>query len=1003
MNRWLLALPPALACLLSLAPSASEGSGADPALALRSGSSPIDFERDVRPLLARCVQCHGPSKAQAGLRLDSRAAAIAELSSGNRALVPGKPDESELLRRVSDAGSRRRMPPRGEMLKAGQVETLRAWIAAGADWPAHWAYRPLTKPTPPQPPARLREQARTPIDLFILDKLAALGLSPSPEADRRTLVRRLTLDLTGLPPTPEEMEAALADNSPEWYEKVVDRLLASPRHGERMARFWMDLVHFAETHGHDQDRPRDNAWPYRDYLIRSFNQDKPYVRFVTEQIAGDVLFPDDPWATVATGFLAAGPWDESSLRDIREDSIDRQIGRYLDRDDIVTTVAATFVSTTVHCARCHDHKFDPVTQDDYYALQAVFAATDKANRPYDADPQIAARRRQLLERTARLSKVQDPPDARLLEETAQAEVAAWERLVGQAAEPWHVLEPAEAKSAEGATLTRLPDGSLLSEGKRPEKDTYTIVAHTDLQSITGVRLEVLTDDRLPHKGPGRQDNGNFHLNEFVVTAAPRSEAAAAKPIAFAGAKADFEQQGWTIAQAIDGNAATAWGIYPQVGQPHRAVFRLKQPLHHDGGTTLTVKLQQTHGGGHLIGRLRLAVTASSRPDSDTLPAAIATALKVAASERTPRQRAELAAYVVGEKLKAELAALPARQLVFCGTSTFEPDRTFRPTGTPRPVHILKRGDIRSPAKLAQPGTLSCLSGLPGRFALENATDEGSRRAALARWLADPRNGLTWRSIANRMWQIHFGRGLVDTPNDFGLMGTAPTHRELLDWLAIALQEDGGSLKKLHRRIVSSTVYRQSCNHRSDHAAIDADNRYLWRMNRRRLAAEEIHDCLLSFSGKIDLTMGGPSVKQFHMSPGIHVTPNVDYVNFDADAPANYRRSVYRFLFRTLPDPFMETLDCPDGAQLAPARSASVTALQALAMRNDKFVVRQSEHIAARVSQSGAEKRVEALHQLVLGRSPTAREERAVAAYANKHGLANACRVLLNSNEFMFVD
>jgi len=996
MNRWLLLLPPALACLLLL-PADTAGEAAP-------GRKPIDFERDVQPLLARCVQCHGPSKAQAGLRLDSRAGAIAELSSGNRAIVPGDVDQSALLRRVSDAGSRHRMPPRGEMLKAAQVDVLRAWTAAGADWPAHWAYRPLTRPTPPQPPAKLRDQARTPIDLFVFDKLAALGLSPAPEADRRTLVRRVTLDLTGLLPTPEEMEAALADNSAQWYEKTVDRLLASPRHGERMARFWMDLVHFAETHGHDQDRPRDNAWPYRDYLIRAFNEDKPYGRFVEEQVAGDVLYPEDPWATVATGFLASGPWDESSLRDIREDSIDRQIGRYLDRDDVVTTVASTFVSTTVHCARCHDHKFDPVTQHDYYALQAVFAGTDKANRPYDADPQVAARRRQLLERQARLTKVQDPPDAALLEETVQAEVAAWEKTVAQSAEPWHVLEPAEAKSAEGATLTRLPDGSLLSEGKRPEKDTYTLIAHTEVQGITGIRLEVLTDDRLPHKGPGRQDNGNFHLNEFVVSAAPRGDASAAKPVAFAAARADFEQQGWTVAQAIDGNAATAWGIYPQVGQPHRAVFRLRQPLRHEGGTTLTVKLQQTHGGGHLIGRLRLAVTSAPRPDGDTLPAAIAAILKVAAGERTQRQRAELAAHVLGERLNADLAALPTQQLVFCGTSTFAPDRSFRPAATPRPVHILKRGDIRAPGKLAQPGTLNCLPGLLGRFTLENAADEGSRRAALARWLADPNNGLTWRSIANRMWQLHFGRGLVDTPSDFGLMGAAPTHRELLDWLAVTLQEDGGSLKKLHRRIVTSAVYRQTCTHRQDQAAIDADNRYLWRMNRRRLDAEEVHDCLLCFSGKIDLTMGGPSVKQFHLSPGIHVTPNVDYVSFDADAPANYRRSVYRFLFRTLPDPFMETLDCPDGAQLAPARSASVTALQALAMRNDKFVVRQSEHIAGRVAQqTGPEKQVEALYRLILGRAPTAREAQAVAAYAAKHGLANACRVLVNSNEFMFVD
>src|SRR5208283_1973283 len=416
--------------------------------------------------------------------------ATAELYPCNRAVVPGKPEESDLLKRVSDAHSPGRMPPRGQMLGTAQVEKLRAWIAAGAEWPDHWAYRTLTKPDLPQSPAQIRDGARTPIDSFILEKLAERGLSPSPAADKRTLLRRLSFDLIGLPPSPEELDLFLNDDSPDAYEKVVDRLLAGPHHGERMARFWMDVVHFAETHGHDQDRPRENAWPYRDYLIRAFNEDKPYSKFVQEQVAGDLLFPNDPWAIAATGFLAAGPWDESSLRDIREDSIDRQIGRNLDRDDVVTTVANTFISTTVHCARCHDHKFDPITQGDYYALQAVFAGIDKANRPYDSDPLVTARRRQLTEAKARLTKPQ-ASDPALLDPVLQAEIAAWEKGISQTDGQWQVLEPAELKSAEGATLTRLPDGSILSEGHRPETDTYTIVAHTDLPEITGLRLEVL--------------------------------------------------------------------------------------------------------------------------------------------------------------------------------------------------------------------------------------------------------------------------------------------------------------------------------------------------------------------------------------------------------------------------------------------------------------------------------------------------------------------------------
>jgi hypothetical protein len=1022
MKRWQFTSTLLLVCGSVALPPSRTAQTREPAAA--KSSSAIDFDRDIQPILMQCVQCHGPGKPKSGLRLDNRLDATGAAESGNRAIVPGHPEQSELLRRVSALDVAERMPLKGKPLSAAQIGKLRSWIADGAKWPAHWAYRPLKKRELPQPagwkPApQIAEWPRTPIDRFILGKLAEHGLDPAPPADKRTLLRRVYFDLTGLPPTPADLDAFVADTSADAYEKVVDRLLASPRYGERWARHWMDVVHYAETHGHDQDRPRDHAWPYRDYLIRALNDDKPYARFVQEQVAGDVLFPDDPAATVATGFLATGPWDESSLRDIREDSIDREIGRYLDRDDIVTTVMSTFVSTTAHCARCHDHKFDPIAQEEYYALQAVFAGVDKANRPYDADPQVAARRRELTERKAQLAKLDPAQEAALLDAGLQTELAAWEKTTAQAARLWQVLEPAECKSAEGATLTRLADGSVLSGGKRPEKDTYTIVAHTGVQGITGIRLEVLTDDNLPHKGPGRQDNGNLHLNEFVVTAASRGEAASrgrqpseARPIAVRSAKADFDQVGWTVNHAIDSNPATAWGIYPQVGKPHRAVFTLKEPIRDTGGTTLTFKLQQTHGGGHLIGRLRLSVTAAPQPgEADTLPSALAAILNVAPAARTARQRADLAAYYLNEKLDRELAALPAPRLVYCGTNTFAPDGSFAPAKAPRPIHVLKRGDVKKPGTLAQPGTLSCLSGLDSRFALASADDEGSRRAAMARWLADPRNGLTWRSIANRVWQYHFGRGLVDTPNDFGRMGSLPTHPELLDWLAVTLQDSGGSLKQLHRLIVTSAAYRQSSRHRADFAEIDADNRYLWRMNRQRLDAESIHDAVLQISGKLDSKMGGPSVKQFIQTPGVHVTPNLDYLKFNVDDPANYRRSVYRFVFRTLPDPFMESLDCPDGSQLTPVRSASVTALHALSMLNDKFIVRQAEHIAecgmrnaeCGVAVGGLEKQVTAIYRLILLRTPTPKELHAVSAFAAKHGLANACRVLLNSNEFVFVD
>ena len=962
----------------------------------------IDFVKDVRPILAMsCFSCHGEKKRKGDLRLDRKDSTV-----GSGAIVPAKSADSPLIQRVAGLDPVTKMPPKGPALSAAQVGILRAWIDQGAVWPddadakaaRHWAYQPLRDP--PIPSVKDRSWIRTPIDAFVLANLEAKGLSPSPPADHRTLLRRVTFDLLGLPPTPAEMEAFLADRSPDAYEKVVDRLLASPHYGERWARHWMDVVHFAETHGHDQDVPRDNAWPYRDYLIRSFNEDKSYGRFVEEQLAGDVLWPDDPQAIVATGFIAAGPWDESSLRDIREDSIDRKIGQYLDRDDMVTTTMSTFASSTVHCARCHNHKFDPISQKDYYRLQAVFAGVDRAERAYDADPQVASTRQALLRRKAEL----ESGKAALTAET-QAEVAHWEKTLAERHTAWTVLDPATVTCARGSTPSKQADHSVRFGGPRPEVDTYTIEAHNDLQRITGVRLEVLTDASLPHQGPGRQDNGNLHLTELHVRAAPRNKPEAGKSVVLQNPHADFNQDGWTIGLAIDGKPKTAWGIYPQVGKPHVAVFELAEPVGFDSGTTLTFVLEQNHGGGHLIGRLRLSVTTAARPlRLDPLPDAVARIVAVPAERRNESQQKELARHVFTEKIAAELVTLPTQQLVYAGTSDFKPHGSFKPAKGCRAVHILRRGDIKNAGEAVGPGALSCLPELEGHFRLEHPDEEGSRRVALAKWLSDPRNVLTWRSIVNRVWHYHFGRGIVATPNVFGRMGAAPTHPELLDWLALHFRDGGGSLKKLHRLIVTSAVYMQSSRHRPDCARVDGDNHYLWRMSRSRLDAESVRDAVLRVTDKLDPKMGGPSIKQFRQSPGIHRTPKVDYQAFDVDSPGSYRRSVYRFLFRTLPDPFMDTLDCPDASQFTPVRSSSVTALQALAMLNDRFMVRQSEHFAARVRQADPDlgKQIEMAYLLALGRPPKPEETTRLAAYAKKHGMANVCRLIFNSNEFMFV-
>lgn len=879
-----------------------------------------------------------------------------------------------------------------------------------------WAFQPLCRP--PLPQVKHDDWVRQPLDRFVLAKLEDHGLEPAHEAGRRTLLRRVYFDLVGLPPTPEEMRAFLADTSPDAYERVVDRLLASPRYGERWARHWMDAAHFAETHGNDQDRIRTNAWPYRDYLVASFNADKPYARFVQEQVAGDVLFPDDPQATVALGFVAAGPWDESSLRDIREDTVDRQIGRYLDRDDMVTTVMQTFTSTTVQCARCHDHKFDPIPQRDYYALQAVFAGVDRANRTYDADPVVHRRRQELLRNRKRLEHL----DRELLFSLeTQREVAGWESDLSARPVEWKIVLPGTFLSTGGATLTRQEDGSLLAGGTRPERDIYTITATSPLPAITAVRLEALTDASLPKNGPGRQDNGNFHLNEFQLLVF-EPEATQPREIALVNPSADFNQSGWTIEHALDRDEKTAWGIFPKVGEAHEAIFQLKEPLTVPGGTTLMFVLKQLHGEGHLIGRPRLAVT-DAPPPVRALPVEIDHILATRATQRSDEQRAALAAFVLERRIAREIAALPKPSLVYAVAGDFEPDGGLKPAGAPRPVHVLKRGEIGKPLDEATPGALSCVSGLPARFDLTNPQDEGSRRAALARWLAQPGNPLTWRSIVNRIWHHHFGHGLVGTPNDFGRMGAPPSHPELLDWLAVWFRDDAhGSLKQLHRVIVTSATYRQSSvtgetnnpvsrrtkGDRSPSetaATLDGDNQLLWRMNRTRLDAEQVRDAILQIAGCLDLRMGGPGDRQFDLQPGIHVTPKVDYAKFDPDSPAGRRRSVYRFLFRTLPDPFMDALDCPAGDQLTPVRNASVTVQQALAMWNNVFVTHYAERFAARIESLARtrEEQVALACELAFSRPPDSDELADFAAYARKHGMANFCRLILNSNEFMFVN
>ncbi|MES2707785.1 MAG: DUF1549 and DUF1553 domain-containing protein [Verrucomicrobiota bacterium] len=898
---------------------------------------------------------------------------------------------------------------------SGAVNLISAEAGSGESQP-WWSLKPLVRPAVPgtEEEAGAGRKNGNPIDAFILDRLAAEGMAPSPEAERRVLIRRLSYDLTGLPPSGEKLAAFVADEDPGAYEKLVDRMLASPRYGEHWARHWLDVAGYADTHGNDHDFIRPNAWPWRDWVIGAFNNDKPYARFVREQVAGDALFPGDPQATVALGFLAAGPWDHTLMVTVREDTVDHRMAQNLDRDAMVTAVMGTFQSLTVQCARCHNHKFDPVSQREYYALQAVFAGVDRADRPFDDDPALHAKRQRLRAEKHAL----EHPDEHFLTSLESAEisgkVAYWEAERARREKAWRPLEALGAVSTGGSSLTKQADASWFVSGVRPAKDSYVLTIRPPAGKLSALRLEALPDDRLPQRGPGRWDNGNCHLSEFQAFAGVSGAAESGKALVFSRASADHnESPASSAAQAIDGNEGTAWGVHPRYGEAHHAIFELKEPVVLAENTLLTVVLEFRAGApGHGLGRFRVSAT-DEAPSASTaaLPAALEGVLRVPTGERTPDQRRTLALAVLKAENQAALDTLPAPRMVYAVTRDFPPDGpNFNPPAQPRPIHLLARGELSRPGEPVGPAAPGCVPGLSTDLAIADPDDESARRAALALWLTDDRNVLTWRSIVNRVWHWHFGRGLCDTPNDFGKMGGVPSHPELLDWLAVWFRDEAkGSLKALHRLIVTSHTWRQSSLTRQG-AETDADNRLLWRGNRERLSAEEVRDTLLMLGGQLDPAMGGPAAVQFiakgdaTFNPGGN-PPFVDYANFDPDAPAARRRAVYRFLFRTVPDPLMDALDAPDGGSIAAVRGVSTTAVQAFALLNNSFVLRQCGHIAEKVTAAAdtPEAQTGAVFQLLLQRSATDRERAAFAAYISRHGVANACQMLINGNEFLLPD
>jgi hypothetical protein len=558
-------------------------------------------------------------------------------------------------------------------------------------------------------------------------------------------------------------------------------------------------------------------------------------------------------------------------------------------------------------------------------------------------------------------------------------------------------------------LTRIADGIIVAGGPLPETDDYILTAAPPPGRISALRLDLFPHDSLPMKGPGRCQNGNLHLSEVMVTLFEPG-APMGKPVPIARATADFNQDEWTIEHAMDGNAKTAWGIHPAEGQPHHSVFEFAEPLELAHGAVLAIMLRQLHGGSHLIGAFRLSISDAPSHQVAALPDSVQQALNTVSTDRTSEQQLTLAAHVVNAAVESELARLPRQATVYAaGTSVAIPtgNGTNQPASiaTPKVVHVLHRGDIGQPREVAEPGALSALQHASPRFIASSQGSEAMRRAALADWIAHPNNSLTWRSAVNRVWHFHFGRGLCDTPSDFGRMGGAPSHPELIDWLAVWFRDEAhGSLKQLHRLIVTSRTYQQSSRIRDEAVTVDAENRLLWRQNSLRLDADAYRDAVLVVSGRIDFAMSGPAVQHFQQSPGPQLTPNLDYAAFDWSSPGAGRRSIYRCVWRGIPDPLMAALDFPDLGLLAPVRGFSASPLQALAPYNNHFILFHSDALARRVAAlaNDVDQQIRLVTQLAYGRDPSESERIPFRSHVTQHGLAALCRVVLNSNEFLFV-
>jgi len=923
---------------------------------------PLSYSRDVRPILAkRCFVCHGPDEAarEADLRLDSMEGATADLG-GYRAIVPGDPDQSEAITRITSSDDDDRMPPPEAKMEMSDLEkeTIRRWIAEGATYEQHWAF--IAPQNAEIPTVQSIDQVKNSIDHFVLARIEQAGLQPSPEANRYTLVRRLYLDLIGLPPTVAEADAFVNDSRPDAYDRLVDTLLDSPHYGERWARLWLDLARYADTNGYEKDRPR-SVWAYRDWVINALNDDMPFDQFTIEQLAGDLL----PNATLdqqtATGFHRNTMLNE-------EGGIEVEQFRFESIIDRVNTTGTVWLGVTIGCAQCHSHKYDPISQQEYYRLFAFLNNADEPTLDLP-DPSIEQQRTEARQPQLETEWPSGPDQPRL-----EDELQGWLASKREVARHWETLHPMIATSSKGTTFTVLEDDSLLAGGNYPNNDVYTIEIETDLPRITALKLEVLPHESLPAGGPGRAPisvgeiitKGDFLLSEIEVQAFPRHGTADPVSVSLVDASEDYAKEKSSAALALDGNFDTGWRIGDETGKPHHAVFPFAEPITFNGGARLVVKLHQIYIHNMTIGRFRLSATSDSLPiKAAGVPANIEVALLLPEDQRSDEQHREMRyQFLLDSPLLAEQQkAIDTlrREMPQYETTLVMQERA-------------PRGEYLKPREEVTPGVPEMLHSLSADAPLD--------RLALARWLVDDRNPLVARVVMNRHWQAFFGAGIVRTTEDFGTQSSPPTHPKLLDWLALEFMNRGWSLKTMHRLIVTSATYRQQSYITPELLERDPENLLLARGPRFRVDAEMVRDIALVAAGLLHPKIGGPSV----FPPQPEGVTNLSYGTFKwetSQGPDRYRRGLYTFAKRTTPYAMFGTFDGPSGETCVVRRNRSNTPLQALTLLNDSGFVEAAQSLALKAIIDGpptTEARIVDIFRRFLTRPPDAEELDAILKF-----------------------